>query len=88
MYLASKDMSACFAIALHAGQSKPELFCHSPSAGLRWGLSPEILTHGTWGVTLYMSLHEGVSHQQQEQIKAQDMRDSSSAEVLQGLQLH
>lgn len=41
----------------------------SPNTGLRWGLSPETLTHSA-GVPLYVSLREGVFHQKQKQIKA------------------
>lgn len=52
---------------------------HGPSAGLRWGLSPETLTHSA-GVPLYVSLREGVSHQKQKQIKASDRGELGPAE--------
>lgn len=53
--------TTCFATAL-------QLFCHSPGVDLRWGLSPEIPTHGAGGLPCTCLC---MTEFPQEQIKAQ-----------------
>lgn len=93
MYLASKDTEPllCHCLACRVckdaplGKNKPEL---SPGAGLRWGLRPEILTHGAEGLPCTCLCMKEFPVSNRSKLKPRTQECRAQPRFHRGLQLH